>query len=227
MTEVQVYDPEIVEPASENVVMRAEQVRQMLLDAKEAAEDSFLDICELLLEAKEQAYHRLWGFGEFGQWVENGSGLKMKSRQAYYLVNIAKAVRQLGISREDVKKGGISNLKEIFTLDAAQYGGEIKKLVGEASEMSLDEVKKAVKGIKQDHGESVSDYMTLRIDEDAKTHVEAAFKLVRLNHGSTVNSTGDEVEISNAKALELICIEYVNTPANLPEGVNISDLYDD
>jgi hypothetical protein len=224
MTATEAITPEVLPPVDPTVVDRAEAVRLKLREAREQAESSFMDMCDLLMEAKAEGYHRIWGYAEFGQWIEEGSDLDMSARQAYYMINIARTVQKLGLSREQVKEIKISKLKEIFSLDSKTQQEEIKALVAAAPDQSLEEIKAHVRNVKTQAGEEPPQYVTYKIDSNIKQTVDEAFALARLNYGDTMGQDGEPAEISNSKALELVCVCYLNDQANYPEGVTRADL---
>jgi hypothetical protein len=196
---------------------RANEVRARISQIKEETENNFLDLCELLLEAQEGSYHTLYGYGRFADWVEQDSGLDMSARQAFYLVNIAKKVKQLGLSRQEIKQAKVSKLKEIFSLEPTEHAEEMKQLVAAAESDSLDEVKEKVAKLKAKQGEEPKAYMTLKVDASVKETIEEAIELARMNYGDVVVN-GEVTEASVSQCMELIAIAYLQDANNRPEN---------
>jgi hypothetical protein len=177
-------------------------------------ENGFLEVCDLLLEAHEGQYHTVYGFGRFTDWVEQGSGLDCGARMAGYYVNIGKKIRQLGLTREEIRKAKISKLKAIFSLDPLEHGEEMKALV--AGNDSLAQVEEKVRAIRKKAGKSNFVTMKIKIEPEAKEVVDEAFELARRHYGSTVQD-GEIRDISDGKCLELVSAEYINDPNNHDE----------
>jgi len=202
------------------VAARAQFVKERITQIKGQLEDNFFDLCDLLLEVQEKDYARNWGY-DFGAWVEEQSGLDMSARQAYYLANIAKKARTLGLSRGDLKGTKISKLKEIFTLNPEQHGEQMKQLVAGAIQGdSLETIKNKVQEVRAQDGMEPFTYLNLRIPRSVKDEtVDPAFELVRRMYGNTRDAeTGELMDINDAKCIELICVAYLQDPNNYPEN---------
>lgn len=193
---------------------RAVAVKEELEALKVGIEGGFIDMCFLINEARDGEYHKVWGYERFDSWVENGSGLEIAARQAYYFANIAKKSIQLGLTKKELKEiRSSSKLKEIFSLDSAS---DIKGLLEAAKSESLADIKKKVSGIKNP-STTTSSFMTLKLDVDVRECVEDAINLARLNYGDTM-SNGITNDIGISKCMELICTAYLQDPNNFPEG---------
>jgi hypothetical protein len=203
--------PVVVE--HQGVPVRAEQVRQRLVEIEGNLETGLFDICDLLLEAKDNNYHTHWGYVRFGDWIEEASGLRISARTAYYYITIATKVKELGLSREQISAVGISKLKEIFTLEPEEHANHMKELVEAAPDSSLDDVSEAVAKVR---GKEPAKYMTLKLDPEVKETVKEAFELARRVHGSTVRH-GEVVDITDSRCMELICASFLQDPNNYAE----------
>jgi hypothetical protein len=209
-----IHNPEILGDTK-----RAEDVFRKLHALKSTMEDSFIDTCYLLLESLDNGYHICWGYTRFTDWVD-ASDLDMKGRQALYYTNIARKSQTLGLSRDDLKRVKISKLKEIFALDPQDFKDEMLQLVGEAEDSSLEEVKNKVRSLRSASGRPDSVYMTLKFDTDIKELVDEAFELARRNYGDLyVGESGETIDISDSKCLELICQQFLMDPNNHPEEI--------
>lgn len=187
---------------------RAFEVLDKIQAIRNNVEDCFLDLCYLLDEALENEYHLTYGYSNFADWVEEGSGLDMSARQARYLINIARKSRELGVDREQMKRIGVSKLKEIFTLNPSDDGETIRGLLAAAEEDSVDTVR--TKARKARTGDTTTAaYITLKLEEGVKDVFDEAVELARKNYGSTVNDHDEIVDISVSRAVELICASYL------------------
>lgn len=198
---------------------RAEQVKQQLLQLKDKVEDSFFDLCDLLLEAKEGSYHNVWGYGQFGDWVEMASGLDMSRRQADYYVSIGRKSKVLGLTRDQLKQAKISKLKEVFSLDTQTQGEQMKQLVEEAKTESLEAIREKVQGLKAKDGEEPWVYMTIKVPKSVKEDsIEPALELARRIYGNQFREDGEVYDITDSKCWELICVTFNQDPNNQHEA---------
>lgn len=189
--------------ASSNAV----QAQLNLLTVSENLDKNFLALCDVLLEIQEKKYFHTYGFQNFASFIERGSGLDISARTAYSYLSIIKKANQLGISRARLNIVSISKLKEIFSLDPILYGQEIKDLLMKAVTLKLAEVKREVQYLKTADGEEPTVYMTIKIEQSVKGVIDTAFEFMRRSYGGTFTE-GDEIDISDSKCIELICLEY-------------------
>lgn len=173
---------------------------------------NMLYLGDLLSEAKQENYAHQWGFNNFDEWLKS-SGLEVGRSTAYYLIKIVNKSRELGIPREQLLKSKISHLKEIFSLPI-ERGEEIKQLVSNSPEMSLGEVSEAVANVRVEQGLERMVWRNFRVTEDAAREIiDPAIERCKSEHGSTVDSsTGEIVDISDGKALMLICADFLSAP---------------
>lgn len=204
-----------------NDVDRANDVRTSLVSIKKDTEASFLKLCDLLLEAQEKAYHVVYGYARFTDWLEEDKSLDMSPRQAFYYVKIASTMRTLELKPEDVREVGISKLKEIFVLDPNTHPKEIKKQLLAAPGRTLNEVKEAVSKVLAKKGEKPKKYMTLKLDSDVKDTLDDAIELARRNYGDVVVE-GEVMEASVSQCMELIAVAYLQDPNNKPESESVT-----
>jgi hypothetical protein len=177
--------------------------------------DGLFDLAELLAEARTNSYHTVYGFQRFGEWVEQGSGLDMSERTAYYLIGIITKAKELGIPREQLKLAKMSKLKEIFSLDPQEFGDNIKQLVASSEGKSLQEVRDEVQQIKVGSGAETFVFMTLKIPRTVKEQiVDPAFELVRKQYGDVRDKDGNILDLTDSKCLEFISVAYTQDPNN-------------
>lgn len=213
-------DIEIMEVVTDAMAKRAEEVKDKLLESKSNMEVGFFDMCGLLAEAKECGYHRVWGFANFEVWVEEGSGLDISARQAAYAVNVARQAKFLGITRDEMLLAGSSKIKQIMSLNPEDHQHEMISLVENAPKLPYQEVVERVKALKTGvpQLESGERYVTIKLDADVKEIFDEAIELARKIYGDTVTD-GRVHDISISKAIELICVSYVQDINNYPEQI--------
>lgn len=165
------------------------------------------------------------GYTTFTEYL---STLDFKLRKSQYLRRIAEVMDILGIPPETYEPVGLSKLREICSLDLSktwtnpETGEEIPMgifiagFMDKALLMTVDEVKAFVRTLK---GLSVDDemvgrhfYVSKQVDEEiVKPAIETAKKLI----GSVGrDEEGVAKDPSDGRALEAICVEFLNDPAN-------------
>lgn len=204
-----------LEAVEVKVLGRAEVVRQRIFEIKGDLVKRALELGSLLLEARNNDYHVVWGWTRFGDWVED-SDLDMSERQAYYLIQIVERSRALGITQEQLEAVKLTKLKEIFALKAAP-DEVIKQLVEDAQTCTLEEVRLKVQELRQGAEDETYTFLNLdlkgrRLPRDAKDSITKAFENVRRRYGSSVNSQGEVDDIPDWRVLELLCVEYMEDP---------------
>ena len=194
------------------VVDRAAEVQKQMVAVTDRLGRGYLTLCDLLLEAHAGAYHTVFGHGQFGDWVESNRDLDMSARTAYYMINIGKKIKALGLTADQIQKIKISSLKAIFELDPLENGADMRSVLAAAPDLTLDEVKDKVRALKVAAGKP--DYVKMgpyKVEPLVKETIDESFELARRIHGSTVKD-GEVVDISDSKCLELVCVEFLNDP---------------
>jgi hypothetical protein len=194
-----------------------EAVRKKIEEIRKSISGRFFDLGELLKEIRDGGFHMTWGFANFGEWL-GSSGLDLKERSAYYLIKIIEMGKELEIPREQLEGVKISKLREISTLDPKTEGDQIKRLIQACTpnaegeeEMSLDEVRESVAKVKAgDDKIATYVFMTIKVTKTVKEEViDPAIEIARAIHGDTINSDSEPQEISPARAIELICADFL------------------
>lgn len=188
---------------------RASEVLDLMKQAKQNAIKGFFDLGELLSEARRGDYHLQLGYTNFGEFVESQDWLDMKERQAYSVIKIVDNARQLGIGRYELEATKISKLKEIFSLDSRTQGDNIKQLVADSSSMSLEEIQERVSEYKAKDGREPVTHLNLTITRSQKEVIMEAINKARMVYGNTITDTGELVDISDGRAIELVCGSYL------------------
>ncbi len=204
-----------------------ESVRQKIEELRRGITGRFFELGELLAEIKNGGYHLNWGFKNFGEWIDQ-SGLDMSERAAYYLIKIIEVGKQLNIPRETLEQCKLSKLREIVSLDPKKHKAQIKELMNacvpdkNGEEMSLEDLRIQVQKIKAGN-EKIDTfvYMTIKVTSSCKETIEEAIELCRAEHGDTVDSEGNPIEISIGKAIELICADYLAGNHEPEQGIPV------
>lgn len=168
--------------------------------AGEAQEDSFLDLCDLLLEAQEHMVYIGSGYTSLGQWIES-LNIGVSSQQATYHATIGKKCLDLGVDRMTMKKVKVSKLRVIMSLSVEEHGAQIRELLETAESSSVDELKAKVRAIRSgSHYDPDEAFMTVKFPQSAKEVIDNAIEKARAEAGEN---------LTNGVALEHICADYL------------------
>jgi hypothetical protein len=179
---------------------RASEVTNEIKRIKSSLVDNMLYLGELLSEARANSYPELLGFQSFGEWLES-SGLDMSERQAYYLVKIVDNSRALGIDRDLLQASKLSKLKEIFALDPAVNAEQIKELVAQSADMTLDKVRTRVNEIRQKGGLEATRWCNFRVTDTQAEMIANALEMARMLYGQVVLPDGEVREATDGTLL--------------------------
>lgn len=207
----------------EAVAGESKKARDKLEQLIKGAHRNTFEIGRQLHLIKSKGYYE--GFTTFTEYL---STLDFKLRKAQYIRRIAEVMDILGIPPETYEPVGLSKLREICSLDLSKtwtnpetgeeitLGVFVAEFMTKALLMSVDEVKAFVRTLK---GLSADDemvgrhfYVTKQVDEEVvKPAIETAKKLI----GSVGrDEEGIAKDPSDGRALEAICVEFLNDPAN-------------
>lgn len=201
-------------------VTRAQEVFAQARQIKANLIDNLLFLGELLSEAKRDEHYVVLGHGSFRSWLE-AAELDMSETQAYYLARIVDKARQLGIPREQLAASKISKLKEIFTLDSETQADQIKQLVSDSSHLDLNQIREQVQAARVDDGEERLTWRNFRLTESQAAIVDQAVNRVKEEYGNTIDSETQElVDISDGRAMELICADFNANPDPMLAEIN-------
>jgi hypothetical protein len=177
---------------------RSEIVLNTLSELSKRVVNDFCEIAELLHETWEYQYHKTRGYDSFQDYTEHE--LDVRGRKAHFLVQIAKTVKKLNISWDDIKGVGWRKTAVI----APVLNSENKaKWIEEAKTTPLAYLSEKVKAEKQ--GKEPSDTppirLTIQIDEDENTIIQSAIEFAKRY---------EDVK-SNSQALVHICYQYYSS----------------
>jgi len=216
------FAPEPLAIYDEAEAGHASKVRQQLEVLMRMVEKSSFDIGELLYEVRSKKYYNDWGFGSFKDYVEKGLGYKQS--KAYYLTRIIEVMQYLGIPRPEYEPLGVLKLREIASLnmnethDGKPVADIIRELVKEGKALTQAEIKQKVKEVKGLVGENEIVWVHFGITESSKQNIVGpAIDLAKANIGTIgMDDEGKAIDASDGRALEVICVEYLNDPQNKP-----------
>jgi len=204
---------------------RSAKVRKSLESLLASVVKNTFDVAELLSETKSKGYYSAWGFDKFKDYVAT---LDIKSTKAYYLVRIVDVMNSINRTREQYEPMGLSKLREIASLNPEEtyksaeqqidipVSEIIAGLVDKGTEMSLEDIKKTVREVKGLTGENELVFMNFSVKSSVKEEiVKPALELAKMQIGSSIrDDEGDAVDPSDGAALEVVCVEFLNNPAN-------------
>jgi hypothetical protein len=195
---------------------RAEEVLNTIRQKKTSLLDELLTLGELLSEAKRDNHPQQLGYDNYGAWLE-ATGLDLKERQSYYLIGIVDKAKTLDIPRQKLLASKMSKLKEIFTLNPETQGDAIRELVDKSVSLKLEEIQDAVQNKKGQEGQERFTWRNFKVSESvAETVVDPAVERCKAEYGDTIDSqTGEVRDISDGRALELICADFNARPDEL------------
>lgn len=195
---------------------RATVAKKELERYAETLADCEFQVGDLLAEIDAQCYWQQWGFFSFKDYLAN-SRLDMTERVAQYRIRISKGATALGITREQLKAAKVSKLREIFTLDAAQYADDIKRLVDAAPSMTVEEIKHEVKRAKGLAGEEDFVHRNFYVLRSVAVIVDRALEAARKVGGDTISMEGEAKDLSDGQCLEQICADFLAGTAEYAE----------
>lgn len=210
-----------LEPVAERteVLTRAEEVRQRIFTIREDVMSKALELGRLLLEARDKSFNVIWGYDNFGLWVEEDSGLDMSQRAAYYLINVVQRADELGITDEQLKRVKLSKLKEIFSLKDTDPE-VIKELLARAEGSSLNDIRDDVAMVKAADGGDPFTFWNMKMPITIKEEiVKPAFEKARRLYGNTMHGA----DAPDWKCLELCCVSMLNEPVENTERQDYID----
>lgn len=189
---------------------RPDEVLNQIREIKTRLTDGIFELADLLAETKQEAYYEDWGYDSFGEWI-NTSGLDMSERQAYYYIAISEKSKALGITREQLKQSSMTKLKSIFSLGTEEHAEEIKALVLASHTDTHEKIERKVNRIKAVDGREPMCNKTFSFTESGyENTVKGAIELMQQEYGDTIDSsTGEFVDITPGKAIEMICADYM------------------
>jgi hypothetical protein len=223
--------PAIIEADSR----RSDEVRKRVQELDSTLTLSAFEQGDLFAEIKGHSYWNDWKFESFPDYLKK-SGVDLSPREIEYRITISRVAKSLKVNKTLLAKARISKCKEIFSLnpeetvtDTATLAVEsmadiIVKLVADAPNKSLKEIREIVKRLKGINAteEDIAGELTwinLPVRRDAKQIVVSAIELAVALSGTTLDMlTKEEKDISQAAALERISADFMASPDNQLEG---------
>lgn len=169
---------------------RAVVVRQRLAAINAQHNDLVLENGTLLQEYKVNGYFKADGFKSFDEAIDalhERGVLDYGARNARHFIAIAEMVQNLGLDTDEVRKVGVSKLREIASLksEAAQ-----RKMLEEANNKTVGEVQREAKQLRdQAAGRDTDplDPVTLMMTQTQKTFFKTAIDQARVEYSVEEN----------------------------------------
>lgn len=197
---------------------RATQVRRQINKLISQANSSTFDLAELLYEAKTKLYFTGWGFESFSAYAKS---LEVKYSKSYYLVRIVENMIAAGLERPQFEPVGLAKLRLIAKLkpDTEFKGTPVSLLIREltlkAPELSLEEVQIEVDTIMGLVADESMVWWNVRMKKLARENVVIpAVACMKKFIGTQPSEEGEgqQAEVSDGRALELICANFLADP---------------
>lgn len=175
---------------------RAVEVRQRLTAINAQHNDLVMENGLLLLEYKENGYYKEDGYASFDDAIdtmhERGE-LDYGARNARYFIAIVVMVQKLGVDTNDVRKIGVSKLREIASLksEAAQ-----RQMLEEAKTKTVGEIQREAKQLRDKAAGRDTDPLdpiTLMMTQTQKSFYKEC--LSRARKGYAVNEDVPDVAV--------------------------------
>lgn len=197
---------------------RATQVRRQINKLISQANSSTFDLAELLYEAKTKLYFTGWGFESFSAYAKS---LEVKYSKSYYLVRIVENMIAAGLERPQFEPVGLAKLRLIAKLkpDTEFKGTPVSLLIREltlkAPELSLEEVQIEVDTIMGLVADESMVWWNVRMKKLARENVviPAVARMKKfIGTQPSEEGEGQQAEVSDGRALELICANFLADP---------------
>lgn len=211
----------------EAVAGQAAKTRKKLEALVKNMDKNTFDLADLLYEVREKGFYK----PEFNTFAEYVKSIGLKKSKAYYLSSIKECMVTCGIPRETYEPVGIYKLRDIASLDPnAQWQGSPMKdyiigLVENAKDKTQEQVAEFVRTLKGQTGEDEVVWVNLPVKRIVRDKVlRPALELAKARLGSSYrDKDGNAVEPSDANALEVLAVEFLNDPANSAELLGGND----
>ena len=204
-----------VVPMTQEAAAVAERVKAL----KNSIMENSIELGRLLKTVRDNGYHRAYGFGNFGDWVEQDSGADMSKRQAAYLILVVERAEQLQIPDAQLMRLKLSSAKEIFSLPADTPDDQIRTLLTHAETAPLSTVRSEVQKLRT--GGNFT-YRNLKMEQAAAEQIwEPAIERVRATHGGYRDDNGQPVDISETAAALYLAAEYLAQPEEHPADPDV------
>ena len=164
---------------------RSEIVLNKLSELSKRVVNDFCEIAELLHETWEFNYHKTLGYDSFQDYTEQV--LDVRGRKAFFLVQIAKTVKQLRIDWDEIKEVGWRKMAVVGPILNSENK---EKWIEEAKQTPLAHLSERVKA--ERHGREPSDTppirITIQLTEDENTILQSAIDLAKRHEDVRSNS---------------------------------------
>jgi hypothetical protein len=200
--------------AKGEIVARSTEVRQEIIAAATAIDESYQKLAQLLHETYDNGYYIRWGFENFKEYCEDELGVQY--RKARYLVSIAEVLKDLGVVWEEVEGIGWTKMRTLIPMLKEQGVGDWLELAKQYSVKELETLVKDSKAgfdIDATGGDKIVT-MTFKMTPESSEIVNEA-----LDTAKKIAETND-----NVLALEQMSYDYVMGQGADPEKMTLESL---
>lgn len=199
---------------------RSAKVRKRISELKKSIVSDGWELVEQLDELLDRHYYREEGYDNFDTYIDEGD-FEFKSREVRYRIRILRLSRDLGISRSELRLVAISKLKEVFRLDPEKNADDIKRLFVVAKSASLEHIKEEVRKLLGGDDRPEMTFRNFYVVREVATKIDEAIEVAKLEAGTAEDSEGNEADISDGRALEFICEEWLQDPNRAAARMNM------
>lgn len=164
-------------------------------------------------------------------WQEYIKTLDLKPRKSQYLVKMADTMDVLGIPKEEYEPVGLTKLREITRLDPTKtytnpvttettpMADWIKGLVEIGQSKTLEEIQQSVRTLLGEVGDNEKTWLNFSVLRSvAENVIKPALNKAKACIGQAgVGKDGEALEPTDAAALEVVAVEYLNDQNTAPE----------
>lgn len=161
-----------------------------------------------LATVKDEKQYRAEGHATFAAWLAAHPELDLRERTAYDLMRIADGAEELAIEYEQLAQTPLSILRKIFRLRLDKYGDRIRALL-ESRGATLADYQDLI-GTETPDDKPTLVFRRFALTPDAADVVDQALAEAKNVAGTSVSSqSGETVEATPSRALELICGDFL------------------
>ena len=206
----------------------AAKVRKSLEKLVKQMEMNTFDLAELLHKVKAK---HLYTTPTFEEYVDE---LNLPRQRARYLEQIVDCMEQVGIPRAEYEPVGVTKLRAIARLDpkstytnpatneAHPMADYISGLVELAVSTKTEKLEEQVRVLRGETGENDQTWLNIRLQRlTLENVIKPAFDKAAINIGTVKTDTdGVAQDASDARKLEIICVNYLTDLQSDPEVQN-------
>lgn len=188
-------------------ILPYQEIKDRLEMEKKNFVTNFYNIAKLVTEIYNNKLYEYWGYGSFKDFVQENLDINLAI--AYRMTSLINGQSALDIPTEDLLEVKSTNLLEIFSLNPKENKEEIKSLLNDAKTETTEQIKNKVRRLKGLN--SPTWFKFSYTDENTVELIKNGLEKAKREYGDSVDiTTGEIIEISNSRALELIIADYLS-----------------